>query len=82
MWTIGKKLGVGFAILCLAIGVMAAFLVSETLKTQKAMSQLEQTLEIRAKLSRARIEHLNWVVELDRQIILGKEFKQELDPAQ
>lgn len=82
MWTIGKKLGVGFAILCLAIGVMAAFLISETLKTQKVMSQLEQTLEIRAKLSRARIEHLNWVVELDRQIILGKEFKQELDPAQ
>ena len=37
--TIGKKLGSGFAILCVVIGAIAVLVISESLRMQKATNQ-------------------------------------------
>ena len=79
-WSIGKKLAVSFALLCFVTGVMAILVINESSHVRENAEELEAILGVRARLSRGRIEHLNWIVALDDYLITGKEFNEELDP--
>ena len=79
-WTIGKRLAVGFTLLCLVIGVMTVTVISETLRVEKASKQLTELLEIRSEFRSANLEHLMWLVALQNQLILGEKFEGQLDP--
>jgi hypothetical protein len=59
-WSIGNKLAISFALLCSVTGIMAVMVIIESMHVRKNAEQLEQILQVRARLSRGRIEHLNW----------------------
>ena len=79
-WSIGKKLAISFALLCFVTGIMAILVINESVHVRENAEELKAILGVRARLSRGRIEHLNWIVALDDYLITGKEFNGELHP--
>lgn len=79
-WTIGKRLGIGFTLLCIVLGIMTVIVISETVRVEKTAKEVNELLEIRAELRSANLDHLNWLAGLHSQMILGEKFEGELDP--